>query len=705
MKPLLFAAGALAAALAICAPARAPASAFSLESVMSAPFCSDLVTAERAPRIAWTVNLRGERNVWTAEGPAWQPRAVTRYRGDAGQAIGALAITPDGKLVVFTRGSGGERTPNPAGLVQPPKRQVFAAPVDGSAEPRALGDGGDELQLSPDGSKVAWVAKKQLWIAAVDGSAPARSAAELVGELREARWSPDGKRVAVSVDRGSHALIAVIALDGDAVRWIAPSSDRDLTPRWSPDGKRLAFVRVAGTEHKQPVIPVRPLPWSVWLADAQTGAGRAVWSSGTGLRDSLPGWRDGDVWFAAGDRLVFASEQDGRLHLYAVDAAGAGKPAAARRLTDGEFDVEQARMSRDRRAIVFTSNQGDPDRRHVWRVAVDGSAPPQAITRGDGVETSPVETADGAVFVLAATARQPTLPARVRGGAADSIARTLVPPEFPERELVAPRAVTFRAADGLIIHGQLFMPASCKAGCPAVVFSHGGPIRQMLPAWHYLDYYANAYAENQYLANQGIVVLSVNYRLGIMYGRDFREPPTGCWRGAAEYQDVVAAAGYLGALPEVDRKRIGLWGGSYGGYLTALGLARNSDVFRAGVDFHGVHDWGAFLDQWEDALPDAPDKKEAIELAVKSSPVADLSRWRSPVLMIHGDDDRNVPFDQSTDLIQRLRKRGVRVEEVVYPDEIHDLLLWRNWVSAYRATAAFFARELAPAGQAPPAAP
>jgi dipeptidyl aminopeptidase/acylaminoacyl peptidase len=269
-----------------------------------------------------------------------------------------------------------------------------------------------------------------------------------------------------------------------------------------------------------------------------------------------------------------------------------------------------------------------------------------------------------------------------------------VPPEFPERELVTPKLVTFRAADGLTIHGQLFAPPSCRSGCPAVVFSHGGPIRQMLPAWHYRPYYANAYAENQFLAHRGIVVLSVNYRLGIMYGREFREAPNASWRGSAEYQDIVAAAGYLGTLPQVDKKRVGLWGGSYGGLLTALGLARSSDVFKAGVDFHGVHDWSVLLDGGEDGFADAPDKKQALELAFKSSPVADVARWRSPVLFIHGDDDRNVPFDQTTDLVQRLRHQGVRVEDIVYPDEVHDLLLWRSWVSAYRATAAFFAREL-----------
>jgi dipeptidyl aminopeptidase/acylaminoacyl peptidase len=666
-----------------------PAAAFTLEDVMSAPFCDGLVAATRAPRIAWTVNLRGERNVWAAEAPAWRPHLVTHYRGDTGQELLALAIGPDGKVVVFARGGDGERTPNPASLLKPPRRQVFAAAGDGSGEPRALGDGGDDLQLSPDGSKVAWIVKKQLWIAPVDGSAPARALTELEGEAHEPSWSPDGKRVALSVDRKSHALIGVVDLDGEALRWIAPSTDRDVSPRWAPDGQHLAFVRVAGLERKQPLIPVRPQPWSVWLADAQTGKGRAVWSSGAAARDSVPAWLEPDLFFFAGERVVFASEQDGRLHLYSVGAAG-----AARRLTAGDYDVEQARPAPDRRTVLFTSNQDDADRRHAWRVPADGSSPPQPVTRGDGIETTPVQVADGTTFVLAATARQPILPARVRGTTPETIAAGLVPPEFPERELVTPKLVTFRAADGLTIHGQLFAPPSCRSGCPAVVFSHGGPIRQMLPAWHYRPYYANAYAENQFLAHRGIVVLSVNYRLGIMYGREFREAPNASWRGSAEYQDIVAAAGYLGTLPQVDKKRVGLWGGSYGGLLTALGLARSSDVFKAGVDFHGVHDWSVLLDGGEDGFADAPDKKQALELAFKSSPVADVARWRSPVLFIHGDDDRNVPFDQTTDLVQRLRHQGVRVEDIVYPDEVHDLLLWRSWVSAYRATAAFFAREL-----------
>jgi dipeptidyl aminopeptidase/acylaminoacyl peptidase len=248
------------------------------------------------------------------------------------------------------------------------------------------------------------------------------------------------------------------------------------------------------------------------------------------------------------------------------------------------------------------------------------------------------------------------------------------------------------------IHGQLFMPRGRTAAGPALVWTHGGPIRQMLLGFHYMNYYHDSYALNQYLASRGYVVLSINYRLGIMYGRAFREPANAAWRGASEYQDVVAGAKYLQSLPAVDRNHIGLWGGSYGGFLTAMGLARNSDIFSAGVDFHGVHDWSAFLERWEvwegGTMSGAPDLEAARKLAFDSSPVASISSWKSPVLLIQGDDDRNVPFNQTVDLAQRLREQHVHVQFLVFPDEIHDFLRWSDWLRAYHATSDFFDQQL-----------
>jgi dipeptidyl aminopeptidase/acylaminoacyl peptidase len=272
----------------------------------------------------------------------------------------------------------------------------------------------------------------------------------------------------------------------------------------------------------------------------------------------------------------------------------------------------------------------------------------------------------------------------------DMIAKSALPADFPSPQLVTPKQAIFKAEDGWEIHGQLFEPKA-SGRRPALIFIHGGSIRQMMLGFHYMDYYHNAYAMNEYLASKGYVVLSVNYRTGIMYGRHFREPADGGPRGGAEYKDIVAAGRYLQSLPNVDPKRIGLWGGSYGGYLTAMGLAHNSDLFAAGVDLHGVHDWSAFMD---DFRKDAPDRDAALKLAFLSSPNAAIDGWRSPVLLIHGDDDRNVEFSQTTDLLQRLRERKVHVEELIFPDEIHGFLLHKSWLKAYGAAEDFFAREM-----------
>jgi dipeptidyl aminopeptidase/acylaminoacyl peptidase len=226
-----------------------------------------------------------------------------------------------------------------------------------------------------------------------------------------------------------------------------------------------------------------------------------------------------------------------------------------------------------------------------------------------------------------------------------------------------------------------------------VIFFHGGSRRQMLLGWHYMGYYANAYAFNQYLTSRGFVVLSVNYRSGIGYGLEFREALGYGAAGASEYRDVVGAGLYLRTRPDVDPARIGLWGGSYGGYLTALGLARASDLFAAGVDLHGVHDWNVVIRNF---APDWDPKAQAerARIAFEASPLADVKTWRSPVLIVHGDDDRNVPFSESVDLAAALRGQGVAFETLVLPDEVHGFLLHDSWRRALQAAAEFFERHM-----------
>jgi len=253
---------------------------------------------------------------------------------------------------------------------------------------------------------------------------------------------------------------------------------------------------------------------------------------------------------------------------------------------------------------------------------------------------------------------------------------------FPMDAHVEPQLVLTKAADGVEIHNQLFVPRDIKPGerRPAIVFVHGGPVRQMLLGYHYMQFYHWAYGINQWLASQGYVVMSINYRSGIGYGRSFRTAPNTGGSGNAEYQDVVAGGKYLQSRPDVDPDRIGIWGLSYGGVLTSQALARNSDIFKAGVDLAGVHLWGSSLD------PDS--------VSFKSSTIGAIDGWKSPVLLVHGDDDRNVAFQQTTGLVQLLRQRDVYYELIVFPDDTHESLLHSRWMYTLDRMEAFLRKFL-----------
>jgi dipeptidyl aminopeptidase/acylaminoacyl peptidase len=331
------------------------------------------------------------------------------------------------------------------------------------------------------------------------------------------------------------------------------------------------------------------------------------------------------------------------------------------------------------------------------------AATPTLLTSGTGIEWSPVVTADNqTVAFLRSDAQRPPAPAviPVSGGTVRPIGPSLLPTDFPGNQLVTPKLVSFRASDGVEAHGQLFEPAGGEARKPAIVYIHGGGPRQMLLGWHYRWEYANDYGANQYLASRGFIVLSVDYRLSVGYGQAFQFADNTGARGATEYRDILAAGRYLQARADVDPKRIGVWGASLGGYLTALALGRNSEVFAAGVDIHGVHDRVPAVNAAQQARAIAGDSiteadlRQAVKVAFESSPIAAVPTWKSPVLLIHGDDDRTVDFHQTVDLERRLLAKGVKVESLVLPDDVHDSLLWRNWRTAISAMSEFFERTL-----------
>ena len=688
--------------LTLVAPAGAQQS-FTLEQVLNAPFPGDLTAAKSAPRVAWVLDERGKRNIYVAEAPDFKARRLTSYTEEDGQELSALQFSADANSIVYTRGGGKNRTgqaPNPTSNPAGAEEAVFQISWRGGT-PQKI-DAGHGGEISSKGS-YAYLRDSDLWIAPLEGK---EKPAQLFvrGSNSEHRWSPDGGKLAFVSGRGDHSFIGIYDVSSKTVHFIAASVDTDSNPEWSADGKQLAFIRRPAVPRDTPegyfIEPDRPHPWAIWVADAATWNAREIWHSGREVQDSFPYMANdtggGVIHWAADDKIVFASEQDGWQHLYALPVAG----DAPKLLTPGNCEVEQWSFSSDGRSVFFNSNCNDIDRRHLWSVTVAGGTP-QQLSGGQGIEWKPTPVPGTESMVYFASDAQHTARLFVRRvtdsrATPQPLAVETWPVDFPADKLVVPQQVIFKSADGLDIHGQLFLPKDLRPGekRPGVLFFHGGPMRQMLLGWHYMYYYSNSYAMNQYLASRGYVVLSVNYRSGIGYGRGFREATGRAGRGASEYQDVVAAGKYLQSRAEVNPARIGLWGGSYGGYLTALGLARNSDLFAAGVDLHGVHDWPT--DNWDGKnIP-----PELTKLAHDSSPVTSVDKWKSPVLFIHGDDDRNVYFAQTVDLAARLRERGVHIEQLIFPDEIHDFLLHHSWLKAYHAASDFFDRTLAaPASQ------
>ena len=573
---------------------------FTIEQVKSYPYPAGLTAAATGARIAWTFNERGQRNIWVAEAPAWTARRLTDYTDDDGQELTSVSISADGRYVVYVRGGDhgsnwdDDLPVNPLGTPTPPPVQVWTVPFAGGT-PVAIGEGGNPT-ISPRGDRVAFERDRQLWVAPVDGSTPPKRLFTARGANTDPQWSPDGARLAFVSNRGTHALIGVYTDERTPLLWLAPSTSRDSSPRWSPDGARLAFVRRPGQGGApEPVLERRHQPWGIWTVELATGVAKRVWQAPETLRGSMPTTPGRAHLHRADGHLVFLSYEDGWPHLYALPEGG----GAPRQLTRGTFMNEHVVLAPDRRTLYSSANAGDTphdiDRRHVLRVPVDGSGA-TVLTPGTGLEWTPVVTGDGQwVAYLAATAQRPPLP-HVRpaaGGEPRVIAADRLPADYPTAHLVTPAPVTYKAEDGVEVHAQLFEGPGGPAKKPAIVYVHGGPPRQMLLGWHYSDYYANAYAMNQYLASRGFVVLSINYRLGIGYGYEFHRPPNAGAQGASESLGVKAAAHYLRSLPQVDAARVGIYGGSYGGYLTALALARNSDLFAAGGEIPRVHDFSA----------------------------------------------------------------------------------------------------------------
>lgn len=662
---------------------------FTLEQVLKPSYPWGLTSAAKADRLAWVFYSQGARNVWTAAAPDYNPINLTGYARDDVFEIPDVYITENGNTVVYVKGG----RPNSDGWVTNSRsdpdgleQEIWAVNTkNGKPWKVALGN---SPVLSPDGQWLLLVKNGLIYRISLEPSPDTTPQPELLfraaGRNGSPRWSPDGTRIAFVSTRNDHSFIGLFDIKLRKLNWIAPGVDRDTDPIWAANGSQLVFIRRPGLQYGAAAgyRDRGPVSLSIWLADAGSCKAQEIWRAPK-KKPRYYSFRN--FTFTPTDRIVFTAEYENWNHIYSLPLTG-GEPLD---LTPGEAFVEHLDVSKDGKTIYFSTNLADIHGRHIWKVPTSGGNPVQ-LTKDATISTYPNSMAsEKSVAFLYATAILPTSIALVRsqGGKIRRIAPRELPADYPQDALVVPELVIVKAADGLEIPCQLFLPKDAKPGDkrPGLVYTHGGPIRQMLLGWHYMEFYSEAYGINQYFANQGYVVISINYRSGIGYGRSFRNAPKTGMRGAAEYQDIIAGAKYLQNRPEVDPERIGKWGLSYGGLLTAMALARNSDLFKVGVDMAGVHDWSQM--GWGRL------NENQRKLARSSSPVADVKSWTSPVLFIHGDDDRNVPFQQTTDIVQKLRAKGnVHIELMIAPDEPHEFMLFKNRMEAYNRTFEFINR-------------
>ena len=678
------------AALFMTQAAGAHPAAFTLNDVMQAPFPYDMVAAPRGAAVAWVFDAKGCRNIWVRDpSHGAKARQITPYTQDDGFDIGELAWSPDTKSIAFTRGESlDDETPanvnnSPQG---PMPKEVWVVATAGGV-PHKVG-AGESPSFSPDGSRLLFVDKKRILTVAASGDGDAQPLLIDQGTVDSLTWAPDGKRLAFVSHRANHSLIGVYDFVDQTIVWLSPSLDYDSSPAFSPDGARIAFIHVLA-EKALPDFSSRRSgrPWSIWTADVKTGQGRRVWIADAGPGSVFhPTPSATNLFWTNHDDLVFPWEKSGWLHLYAVPVQG----GTARALTVGKFEVTHVVFSQDRKRLVYSSTQDDTDRLHIWTVDAEHGSPVRAA-QSHAIEDMPQIGADGALFALQSDGNQPLHPVVLSvGGQWRRLAPEAIPSSFPSSKLVIPQAVTFRAKDGQETHAQLFLPRETTSKPhPAILFFHGGPQMQMLLGFHTHRAHSWIIAFNQYLVAEGYIVLSVNYRGGTGYGLDYREADNFGPGGGSELNDIVGAITYLRGRQDVDSHRLGIWGASYGGLMTALGLARASDSLAAGVDYAGIYNWSTFLASVGEPIEGGDANRRAVE----SSPIATIDQWHSPVLLGQADDDRDVPH-QTTELIEDLRSRNIDHDVIMIPNEIHDMARYSSWMILFNAADVYFDQHL-----------
>ena len=654
------------------------------------------VSAARAPAIAWLIRQGGQTKVMFARGPEFKPIQLYARPDADGEPVAEIRLSPDGGQVAFVTGvamPGRDEGYNPASLIDPPRPIVWLIKTRAGAMPTKIGIGTSPL-FTPNGRLLTFRRGRDLWSKQARNRDTATVLIAGGASFIHPIWTPDGKSLFFVQDRGGWSSLGRYDIGSDRIRWIVTGPGRLGSPTLSPDGKSIAYFRWPARQHGVSYDEYENELVSLETVDVQASTISSLWHSTNPAGIQVSNDDTSNLRWADDRNIIFRAEPDGWARLYAINRTG----GAPRALTRANCEVaESALIAPD--VLFVIHNCGDLDTRRLSTVDIRTGAE-RSLDSNDTVLANALAIQDGRwVAYTGAGSSEPSL-LRIL----DIRTRKLVYSEHAASygytyrfAAPPPQVVSFTAADGTRVSGQLFLPNGNGAH-PAIVFAHGGPKEQMFPGFHFQSYYAYDYAMNRRFAELGYAVLSVNFRSSTGYGQSFREAKGRAWRNASDYQDIIAARQFLASQSDVDPSRIGIWGTSYGGFLAALGLARNSDLFAAGVAVHGVFDWS-----WSSGLPDRPNPTKAFGVgqaekatAFEASPVAAINTWKSPVLLLAGDQDMNVDMLETVNLARKLADQGVPARTVVIPGEAHRMIRHSSWVRLWTEQMRFLNERLAP---------
>lgn len=459
-----------------------------------------------------------------------------------------------------------------------------------------------------------------------------------------------------------------------------PAPKRDLrwgNPALSPDGSRTA-VTVRAVDNTER-----------WLVSVDPATGR------TKILDHIKddAWvRDGGMgWLPDNRRVWFLAEHDGWMHLYTVDATS----GARQQLTSGKFEVDGVEVSPDGQTFYIQSNEAHPGERHLYSMRVDGGSRTR-ITSQPGSHQGAISPDNTTFGLVSSSANQPpevfVMPNRA--GAPATRATTSTSAEWRNHKWVEPQLVTYQARDGAEVYARLYTPEMVGAKrdpkAPAVIFVHGAGYMQN--AHKFWSSYYREYMFHHLLASRGYVVLDPDYRASAGYGRDWRTAIYR-WMGGHDLNDVVDGAGYLVKAQKVNPKRIGVYGGSYGGFITLMALFTSPETFAAGAALRPVTDWAHYNHQYTSNILNEP--QGDADAYRKSSPIYFAAGLQVPLLIAHGMVDVNVHFQDSVRLAQRLIElRKEDWELAVYPVEDHGFVEAASWADEYKRILKLFETHL-----------